>query len=346
MEVTTIIPTYNRHKLLLRAVDSAINQTHGDVKVIIRDNASTDQTDEVVVKNYNYDRRVVYQRLSRNIGAHENIRQGIRSVETEFFSFLCDDDYLNPEFYAEGLRLFEQYPEAGFIVFSVDAVDINGDVKFSNFKSKDEIEWPMYFTSAEGISAYCRGDIPYTLTGYLFRKEVAREIDFFEFSEVGYGADIFFIWHAACRFNFVVTNVKGGCYTIHENTTSNTLVKAFDERFLYWWRNRILLILRDDKIESAAREVLESFYFRNTINRYSDKSYYLMAAFSLVSKRLVAKEENDLRFDFIAMRSFLPTYMLFLVKYIYLPLDKMGFIARLRDLMLSYRDGLRKLLSS
>lgn len=346
MTITALIPTKNRAKLLKRAIHSVLDQSFSDVKVLVRDNCSTDETSQLVRDLLPNDNRIIYNRLDNDIGAHENFRQGIRDIKTEYFSILGDDDYLERDFYSNAIKLFEENPDASFVVFSVDMVDIEGRTLFNNGNfSKDCIN-PRLRTGSDGIRNFLNNQIPANWTGYVFKKEVANEIDLGECHEVGYGADIFFIWHAACRFKFVVTNIKGGSCTIHENTTSNTLVKAFDERFLYWWRNRILLILRDNKVEPVVREIIEAFYFINVRSRYSDKAFYLRAAFSLVSKRIAANEEKDLRFDFIAMRSFLPAYMLFLVKYLYLPLDKMGLIAILRNLTVSCRDGLRKVLSS
>lgn len=174
MEITTIIPTYNRFKLLSRAINSARNQTYKQIKIVVRDNASTDETAETVMQLCKDDHRIVHQRLSTNIGSHENIRQGIKSVDTEYFSFLCDDDYLSPEFYSEGVKLLDLYPKAAFVAFCVDVVDIDGNFIKSNFNTKEKNNWPLYFNSGDGISAYTQNKLPCTLTGYLFRKEVVN----------------------------------------------------------------------------------------------------------------------------------------------------------------------------
>ena len=344
MTITALIPTKNRAALLRRAINSVQSQKYKNVKICVRDNGSTDNTQEMVRGLQSVDCRVNYMMLNKDIGAHENFRQGMQNIDTEYFSILSDDDYLHEDFYNNGIDLLEKNPTADFVVFSVDIVDIE-----QNFISNNEISGnskiATYYTSHEGIVHYLENRIPITWTGYIFRKRVSEEIDLGDFSEVGYGADIRFIWHAACRFDFVVSGLKGAFFTAHSNTTSGQFVKAFDERFIFWWRNRIHLILRDYKINAVAREILEEFYFKNTKKRYGDKSYYLMAAFGLVSKRLAANEEKELRFDFIAMRSFLPAYMIFFVKYFYSPLVKTGLAVKLRDLTVFCRDSVRRVLS-
>jgi glycosyltransferase involved in cell wall biosynthesis len=344
--ITALIPTKNRAQLLLRAINSVLGQSYSNVQVLVRDNCSTDDTGRLLRDLSSKDRRVLYNSLSLDIGGHENFRQGLREIKTKYFSILSDDDYLEKDFYRTAIQLLEENPSASFVVFSVDVVNVEGKVIFNNGKPLKDGKSIELLTAIDGINGFLDNRFPYTWTGYVFKKEVADEIDLGEFSEVGYGADIRFIWHAACRFNFVVTNMKGANFLAHENSTSGALVKVFDERFIYWWRNRILIIMRDNKINSSAREALESFYLRNSRVRYSNKMYYLREAFNLVSKRLAAKEEADLRFDFIAMRSFLPAYMLLIVRYLCYPLEeKFGLMTRLKSTIKSCKNSLLKGLS-
>ena len=50
--VSVIIPTYNRARLLAKAIQSVINQTYVNWEILVVDNNSTDETDELV-KNFN-----------------------------------------------------------------------------------------------------------------------------------------------------------------------------------------------------------------------------------------------------------------------------------------------------
>ena len=331
--ITTVLPTYNRSFLLKRAIDSVRFQTYENIKIDVRDNCSKDDTKDVVMAIAEKDDRVSYVRNNENIGISQNIRLGIKNVGTEYFSFLCDDDYLEPEFYSEALKIFDQYPNAGFIAFRVDTVDLEGEVLHSNMKISDGPIKTIYYNSENGIDAYLKGLLPYTLTGYVFKADIAMSIDFGDFSEIGYVADISFIWRAASRYNFVVTNFKGGNYTAHAGTASSTLVNCFDERFLYWWRNRMLLIMEDPKVSDAVKNKMSKYYLTHSTKSFYSFKYYLIAAILLMIDRAKKGQYKELGFDFIAMRSFLSWSILIGIKFaviilVYLKLDD-----RLRSLI-------------
>ena len=94
--ITTIIPTYRRPKLLKRAIKSVLNQTYPHFQVCVYDNASEDETAEVVAEFAKKDPRVKYHCHPENIGAIKNFKYGLERVGTEYFSILLDDDLLLP----------------------------------------------------------------------------------------------------------------------------------------------------------------------------------------------------------------------------------------------------------
>ena len=87
--ISVIIPTYNRAKLLPRAVESVLNQTYQDIELIIVDDGSTDDTMEWVrgIK----DDRVRYAQLNHQ-GACAARNHGISIARGEYIAFQDSDD--------------------------------------------------------------------------------------------------------------------------------------------------------------------------------------------------------------------------------------------------------------
>jgi glycosyltransferase involved in cell wall biosynthesis len=88
--VSVIIPTYNRSHLISRAIQSVLDQTYQDFEIIVSDDASTDNTEEMV-KGFN-DERIRYFRHSLNKGGGATRNIGIKAARGEYIAFLDDDD--------------------------------------------------------------------------------------------------------------------------------------------------------------------------------------------------------------------------------------------------------------
>lgn len=89
--VSVVIPTYNHAQFLGRALQSVLNQTYRNWEVIVIDNHSTDNTDEVMSSFA--DPRIAYLKIHNNgvIAASRNA--GIRAAKGEFVAFLDSDDW-------------------------------------------------------------------------------------------------------------------------------------------------------------------------------------------------------------------------------------------------------------
>lgn len=89
--VSVVILTYNRAHLVGRAIQSVLDQTYQDFEIVIVDDASTDNTEEVV-KSFN-DGRLRYIRHKENSGgAAAPKNTGIKAARGEYIAFLSDDD--------------------------------------------------------------------------------------------------------------------------------------------------------------------------------------------------------------------------------------------------------------
>lgn len=90
--ISACIPTYNSAQYIRHAIDSILQQSYDKFELIVVDNASTDNTEEIV-RSY-HDSRIFYFKNESNIGYPGNVNRAIGHAKGDFITIVCADDYL------------------------------------------------------------------------------------------------------------------------------------------------------------------------------------------------------------------------------------------------------------
>lgn len=104
MLISVVIPTYNRALELNRAVDSVTKQTYTKWEIIVIDNYSEDNTDEIIKSYKNYNINLLKIHNNGNIAKSRNA--GILSAKGELIAFLDSDDYWDENKLEYSIRYF------------------------------------------------------------------------------------------------------------------------------------------------------------------------------------------------------------------------------------------------
>jgi glycosyltransferase involved in cell wall biosynthesis len=92
--ITIAIPTFNRAALLKGCIQSALSQTYHNIEILISDNASTDDTAEIL-REFE-DKRLRVLRQETNIGLVPNWNACLAAAGGEYVIFVSDDDRVYP----------------------------------------------------------------------------------------------------------------------------------------------------------------------------------------------------------------------------------------------------------
>ena len=90
--VSVITPTYNCGDYIEDTIKSVIDQTYTNWEMIIVDDKSTDNTEELVKKYAESDSRIKYYRLERNSGAAVARTKAMEMAKGNYMAFLDSDD--------------------------------------------------------------------------------------------------------------------------------------------------------------------------------------------------------------------------------------------------------------
>src|SRR6266508_1904227 len=104
--VSICLPVRNGARRLEGVVRSVLAQRHEHLELVISDNASTDDTEEVCRELVRTDPRVVYHRQPENVGMLNNFITAMRLARGTFFRWVGDDDWLAPTCISRGVEVF------------------------------------------------------------------------------------------------------------------------------------------------------------------------------------------------------------------------------------------------
>ena len=121
--VSVIIPNYNYAHYLPQALDSVLAQTYPRVEIMVIDDGSTDDS-ENVLRGYG-DRIRSIKQQNQGVSAARNL--GARETRGELLAFLDADDFWLPEKLERQVQRFVADPELGLVHCGVEEIHDNGD---------------------------------------------------------------------------------------------------------------------------------------------------------------------------------------------------------------------------
>jgi glycosyltransferase involved in cell wall biosynthesis len=110
--VSVGLATYNGARFLPDTLDSLLGQTFHEFELIISDNASDDDTQEICLDYADRDPRISYFRNDQNLGAPANFNRAFERSSSKYFMWASDHDLWDPKFMEEGVQALNSEPSA------------------------------------------------------------------------------------------------------------------------------------------------------------------------------------------------------------------------------------------
>ena len=122
-KVSVVIPTHNRANYIAHAVESVLDQTFRDYEIIVINDGSTDNTQEVL-KKFEDKIKLLHQ---ENKGIAQTRNRAIQESTGEYIAFLDSDDYWMPEKLDQQVRILDTHPKVGIVYSRMPIVDKQGN---------------------------------------------------------------------------------------------------------------------------------------------------------------------------------------------------------------------------
>ncbi len=201
MEVSAIIPTYNRRAHVIRAIDSVLAQTIPVEEIIVTDDGSTDDTVEALTRRYGSSVNVVRQ---ENMGAAAARNRGMREARCEWIAFLDSDDIWLPTKIERQLEALTPLTGESGVCFTDVVFDANPDMKQSAFQEAGFERAPAPGTLEEPTEHMLAERRAIWTSSLLIRTSLIRDVGGFDEALVlAEDTDLLFRLSFKTRFRFV-----------------------------------------------------------------------------------------------------------------------------------------------
>jgi len=166
--VTIGIPTYNRADVFLKeSLESVLNQTYQNIEIIVSDNNSSDNTEEVV--NSYGDKRIKYFKQKENLGPFKNMNYCLDKANGVYFQMLHDDDKIDPEFIEKCMKAADYKTDKAIFIAGSREIDEDGNLKYEK-----ENRWEG-LSSEEFILKWYEKKIHLFFCSILFNTKLLRD---------------------------------------------------------------------------------------------------------------------------------------------------------------------------
>lgn len=327
-QFSLLVAVYNAERYLSACLDSLVGQTLRDIQIICIDDASTDNSWNILQHYAERDCRIELIRLDTNAGQAHARNEGLRRVRGRYIGFVDSDDWLSPDCLQQTLETFAQHPQTGCVLLRTIYSYQDGSWK----------PYPMEpFTAMSGEEAFVKS-LTWKIHGiYVVRADIHRRFPYDE-SARAYSDD------NTTRLHYLASTEVRCCqgtyfYRQHAGSTSHRI--SF-RRFDYLTANRSMK--RQLEQMGAAESILSLYENRRWLNLVDvyqfwfnhhsdlsdsekDKGLEMIKRSwqSIETHRLTLR--NKLKFGYIPFR---PFWWLFrMEENLYFRLKRMGFRRRL-----------------
>ena len=131
-KIDVLLATYNGEKYLKEQIDSILEQTYKNIRLIISDDCSKDRTPEILKEYQQNDDRIELHIQKSNLGVVKNIEFLLKQVKSPYYMLADQDDYWLPEKVEKSLEKLKK--ENVYLVFGdLEVVDKNLKTMYSSF---------------------------------------------------------------------------------------------------------------------------------------------------------------------------------------------------------------------
>lgn len=197
--LTVVMPNYNHGRYLPTSLQAIVDQSVAPLEIIVIDDASTDNSLEVLSEFERKHPNLKVYRNEKNQGVVYNLKRGFELARGQFLLFTAADDKVEPGFFEKSLRLLAEHPQAGLsCTLSTWRYAATG---LTWHMGVGMVDRPRYLSPDELVRVAKRGKLAISSSSVLIRRDAFQEFGGFR-RDLDWHSD-WFLYHA-CAFRYGV----------------------------------------------------------------------------------------------------------------------------------------------
>ncbi|MFB9983899.1 glycosyltransferase family 2 protein [Mesorhizobium kowhaii] len=210
--VDILIPNYCYGRYLPQAVESIVRQQVEDIRILIIDNASTDDSVDVAKKLARQDKRITLVAREKNLGLHASWNEGLDWASSKYVVILCADDLLVDGCFHRALSVLERVPDVSFACGAELAW--HEDRPFPIVENSDVGDWRFLSMESYALARSLPSRVIFGFGASLIRTSDLKRVGHFR-SEISYNEDVEMFLRLSLDRRVAVTNAIHGIRREH-----------------------------------------------------------------------------------------------------------------------------------
>ena len=173
------MPLYNQTKYLTEALDSLLEQTYSNFRLVIADDSTEPGPGRIVKKFSDRDHRIAYYKNENRLGMVDNWKNCFRLAgDVDYFGWVGDHDVWHSEWLESMVRILDKHPDTVLVYPKTVRIDSEGKQKLD--RKPDPTFSTLGLNDAERVKAICQNGRRFGKMVYgLYRAEALRRAGVF-----------------------------------------------------------------------------------------------------------------------------------------------------------------------
>ena len=179
-KLTVVMPAYNASKYISTTIQSIVQQTFAEWKLIVINDCSTDNTKDIVEEWTRKDKRIHIVNNEENLKVARSMNKGIALVNTLYFARIDSDDVLLPMHFEKLIQYLEEHKDISICGSQVITIDEHGSFRRTwNYETNsDWLQMSSVFACPFlQSSVIMKTEVIKSIEGYRIEKELVEDYE-------------------------------------------------------------------------------------------------------------------------------------------------------------------------